>query len=167
MNARIVVMGVTGCGKSSVSQALAKALDTQFVEGDGLHTDANVEKMRAGIPLTDADRWPWLNRIGSVLRKGNVVITCSALRRIYRDRLREAAEGTVQFIHLVGSRELITTRMQAREGHYMPLSLLDSQFATLEEPAPGETAISIQINQSLSGITKTALTELRIRGIGP
>jgi gluconokinase len=143
MNLRVVIMGVSGCGKSSVGEGLAERLGIAYRDGDDLHPPANVEKMRAGVPLTDEDRWPWLDRVAAVLATG-----CSALRRAYRDRLRAGAGGSVQFIHLTGSRDLIAGRMAARTGHYMPPSLLDSQFAALEAPGPDE-ALAIDIDQPL------------------
>jgi carbohydrate kinase (thermoresistant glucokinase family) len=143
---RFVVMGVAGCGKSTVAQALAERLGLPMIEGDALHPRANIESMRAGRPLTDADRWPWLDAVGAALAAapGGAVATCSALKRRYRDRLRAAA-GDVTFIHLAGERDLIAVRMAARAGHFMPLSLLDSQFAALEPPGPDERAVSVDI----------------------
>lgn len=130
-------MGVSGCGKSSLGAALAAALALPFTDADDLHPAANRAKMAAGQPLTDADRWPWLQAVGAVLAGGAGVVACSALRRTYRDRLREAA-GPVQFLHLVAPRKVIAQRLAARRGHFMPLALLDSQLATLEPLAPGE-----------------------------
>ncbi len=136
MMLRVVLMGVAGCGKTSVGVALADRLGIPYRDGDDLHPTANVEKMRQGIALTDADRWPWLDRVASLLAtEAPVIIGCSALKRAYRDRIRDHAGGPVRFVHLDGSRDLITARMTARQGHYMPLSLLDSQFAALEPPA--------------------------------
>lgn len=130
-------MGVSGCGKSSLGAALAAALVLPFTDADDLHPAANRAKMAAGQPLTDADRWPWLQAVGAVLAGGAGMVACSALRRTYRDRLREAA-GPVQFLHLVAPRKVIAQRLAARRGHFMPLALLDSQLATLEPLAPGE-----------------------------
>jgi gluconokinase len=149
MTFRIIIMGVAGCGKSSVGEGLAVRLGIPYQDGDDLHPQANVEKMRAGLPLTDVDRWPWLDRVAEVLAsEAPVIVGCSALRRVYRDRLRVGAGGPVQFIHLTGSRDLIATRMAARTGHYMPPSLLDSQFAALEPPGPDE-ALAIDIDRPL------------------
>lgn len=142
-SARIVVMGVSGTGKSTVGAALARVLGLPFVEGDDLHPEANVAKMAAGIPLTDADRAPWLDRVAAELDRP-VVVTCSALKRAYRDRLRAAAPGVV-FVFLHGSRELLAERMAGRVGHFMPTALLDSQLATLEEPTPDEHAIPADV----------------------
>lgn len=157
---RIVVMGVSGCGKSSVGAALAVALVAQFRDADDLHPAANVEKMRAGEALTDADRWPWLDRVAGCLRdEAPVVVACSALRRAYRDRLRDGAGGRVQFVHLSGSRALIAARMAGRVGHYMPPALLDSQFATLEPPGP-EEAVSVGIENPVPAIVAEVLRRL-------
>lgn len=129
----IVVMGVAGCGKSTVGALLANALRVEYAEGDALHPAANIEKMSAGIPLTDADRAPWLDIIAGWLgehQQGGVV-SCSALKHSYRDRLRAGASG-VYFVHLAADRDQMARRMAARPGHFMPVSLLDSQFAALE-----------------------------------
>jgi gluconokinase len=153
---RVVVMGVSGCGKSSVGEGLATALGIPYRDGDDLHPAANVEKMRAGVPLTDEDRWPWLDRVAQVLAsEAPVIVGCSALRRAYRDRLRAGAGGPVQFVHLAGSRDLIAARMAARKGHYMPPSLLDSQFAALEPPGPDE-AHTIDIDRPVPQIIRIA-----------
>ena len=157
---RIVIMGVSGCGKSSVGAALATRLGLAYRDGDDLHPAANVAKMRAGIPLGDEDRWPWLDRVADVLRReAPVIIGCSALRRVYRDRIRAGAGGPVRFVHLTGSRAVIEARMAARKGHYRPPSLLDSQFATLEPPGPDE-AVSIDIDQPLAAIVDSILPAL-------
>lgn len=162
MTARIVIMGVSGCGKSPVGAALAKALTIPYRDGDDLHPAANVEKMRAGIPLTDDDRWPWLDHVAATLRDAAPVIIgcCSALRRAYRDRIRAGAGGPVQFVHLTGSRAVIAARMAARKGHYMPPTLLDSQFATLEPPGPDE-AIRMDVDQSLTRLISQILAVLK------
>jgi gluconokinase len=149
---RVILMGVSGCGKSSVGEGLSARLGLPYRDGDDLHPAANVEKMRTGIPLTDADRWPWLDRVAGVLaRDAPVIVGCSALRRAYRDRLRAGAGGPVHFVHLSGSRDLIAARMTGRKGHYMPASLLDSQFAALEPPGPDE-ALTIDIDQPLPAL---------------
>jgi gluconokinase len=163
MIARIVIMGVSGCGKSTVGAALADALGIPYCDGDDLHPAANVEKMRAGIALTDDDRWPWLDRVAATLcGDAPVVIGCSALRRAYRDRIRAGAGGPVQFVHLTGSRAVIAARMAARKGHYMPPALLDSQFATLEPPGPAE-AISMDIDQPPAALVARLLSLLQGR----
>jgi gluconokinase len=139
-----VVMGVAGSGKSTVGAALARALGVEFVEGDDYHPRENVERMAAGIPLTDADRAGWLRALAARLREAEdtaagLVMTCSALKRSYRDVLRAGAPD-VRFVFLRGPRELIAQRLATRRGHFMPASLLDSQFAALEEPSPDEGA---------------------------
>ena len=133
MALRLVVMGVSGCGKSTVGHAIAQQLGLAMVDGDDLHAPESVVRMRAGQPLTDADRWPWLDRVGQRLAtsEAGLVIACSALRRSYRDRIRQHA-GTVRFLFLDGPHDLIAQRLQQRRGHYMPATLLDSQFSTLE-----------------------------------
>ncbi len=158
---KIVVMGVSGCGKSTLGAALADALGLAFHEGDALHPPANIVMMRNGIPLTDADRWPWLDQVGDVLKRaGAGVVSCSALRHAYRDRIRARAGEPVRFIHLAGNRDLLATRMAARESHYMPLSLLDSQMATLEMPEP-EEALTLDIALSPDALLQTSLDYLK------
>jgi len=154
---RIIIMGVSGCGKSSVGEGLAARLGIPYRDGDDLHPPANVEKMREGTALTDEDRWPWLDRVAAVLAdEVPVIVGCSALRRTYRDRLRAGAGGPVTFIHLSGGPDLIAGRMAARTGHYMPPSLLDSQFAALEAPGADE-ALTIDIGQPFPAIITAAL----------
>ena len=141
----VVVMGVSGSGKTTVAELLAKQLGWPFMEGDRLHPPANVEKMRQGIPLNDADRAPWLDQIGEELRSWAAegrsgVLTCSALKRAYRNRIR-SARPDVRFVCLKGSEALIGARVAARHHEYMPASLLRSQFDTLEEPAPDEPGV--------------------------
>ncbi len=148
---RVVVMGVCGCGKSTVGAALAGRIGAAFRDGDDLHPAGNIAKMSRGEPLTDADRWPWLAAVGEALggAGGDTVIGCSALKRAYRDRIREGAGGPVLFVHLDGSRELIRSRMSSREGHFMPESLVESQFAALEVPGADELAFTVSIDQPL------------------
>ena len=141
----LIVMGVSGSGKTTVAELLAKRLGWPFMEGDRLHPPANVEKMRQGTPLTDADRWPWLDQIGEELKSWDAVgksgvLTCSALKRAYRDRIR-GARPDVCFIYIKGSEALIAARVAARHHEYMPASLLRSQFDTLQEPTPDEPGI--------------------------
>jgi len=137
----IIVMGVTGSGKTTVGRELAGALRCAFHDADDFHTPASIAKMRSGVPLTDADRWPWLDRLCGLgeetLAAGTTaVIACSALRNAYRERLTPpgAADGSVRFVYLRVSLELARQRLQARPGHYMPASLVESQFAALEDP---------------------------------
>ncbi|WP_146925552.1 gluconokinase [Cellulomonas xylanilytica] len=133
-------MGVSGCGKSTVGALLADRLAVPFLDADSLHPAANLRKMARGAPLDDDDRWPWLHQVGRALaaHPGGAVVACSALRRAYRDVLRDAVPG-VRFVHLAGTREQLAARMRAREGHFMPVSLLDTQLATLEQLDDDET----------------------------
>lgn len=144
-------MGVTSCGKTSVGQALAAALAVPFTEGDRLHPPSNVAKMSGGTPLTDDDRWPWLEKIGEALQ-GNSghIASCSALKRSYREKIAERAGRPVSFIFLDGSRKTLEKRIRARKGHFMPASLLDSQLATLERPASDERALRLDIDQPVA-----------------
>ena len=163
----LVVMGVSGCGKSSVGRQLAQTLGLAFVEGDSLHPPANVARMAAGTALTDLDRAGWLTEIGQRLSQARaagqgLVVSCSALRRHYRDGLRAACPG-VQFLHLHGSAALLHQRMRARSGHYMPASLLDSQLATLEPPAADEPVITIDISPPTDQVVAAALARLQPR----
>jgi len=158
-------MGVSGCGKSSVGRALAQILGHAYIEGDELHPPDNVAKMAAGTPLTDADRAGWLAEIGHRLGQAQaagsgLVVSCSALKRSYRDGLR-AACSSLQFVHLHGSADLLRQRMQARNGHYMPPSLLDSQIATLEPPAGDEPAVTLDTAPPTAEVVAGALAWLR------
>jgi gluconokinase len=162
---RVVVMGVSGCGKSTVAQGIAQALGLHFVEGDGLHPLGNVQRMAAGTPLTDADRHGWLQAVASELSDTaahgtGVVVSCSALKRAYRDQLRAAAPDT-RFVYLHGTPELLHQRMHERTGHYMPPSLLQSQLATLEPPGPDEAPIAIDIQWPPAAIVAEAARQLR------
>ena len=160
--APIVVMGVSGSGKSSVGKELARRLDMPFRDADEFHPKANIDKMSAGIPLTDEDRWPWLDAIGKALREsdGRLIVACSALKRVYRDRLNRAAARPVIFLWLDGSKETIADRMAHRQHHFMPESLLDSQFATLEPPAPDELVARVSIEPPLEEVVKSAIAAL-------
>jgi len=158
----VVVMGVAGSGKTTIASGLAKTLGVPFVEGDSLHPPANVKKMANGIPLTDEDRWPWLEAIGERIEVERVtghgvVVSCSALRHAYRDCLRKKVHGPVQFILLDGSPELIGDRMKKRKGHFMPPALLDSQFATLEKPTPDEHAVILDISHTVPALLAEAI----------
>ncbi|MBM7046397.1 gluconokinase [Rhizobium lusitanum] len=159
---RFVVMGVSGCGKSSVGAALAARLAGVYVDGDDLHPPANVAKMSAGIPLTDADRWPWLDKVGACLAMADdtALIGCSALKRAYRDRIRGVVGAPVSFIHLDGTKETIFRRLQARRDHFMPSALLDSQYAALEPPDVDERAITVNIDQPLDTIVAAIIAAL-------
>ena len=151
---RLVVMGVSGSGKSTFAAAIGKHLHLHMVDGDDLHLPQSVEKMSHGIALTDADRWPWLEAIGARMEVERdtghgVVVSCSALKHAYRDALRKQVRGKVHFILLDGSRELIGDRMKKRKGHFMPPALLDSQFATLEKPTADEDAVILDISHTV------------------
>lgn len=161
---RMVLMGVAGSGKSTVGEALAERLDATYYDGDDLHPQANIEKMSRGEPLTDEDRWPWLTKVGERLGEadGTLIIGCSALKRVYRDHIREKAGATVIFIHLAGSRAVIEGRMGARTGHFMPTSLLDSQFATLEVPSADEHAVTVDIDQPLDDVVTDIVEKLKV-----
>ena len=145
----VVVMGVSGCGKSTIASMLAHRLNWIFEEGDWFHPPSNVEKMHGGVPLTDEDRWPWLHGIAAWIdatrRVGNHgTVACSALKRAYRDIL-VGERPDVRIVYLKGERDLIARRLASRDGHFMPSSLLDSQFATLEEPQTDEHPIVVSI----------------------
>jgi len=161
----LVVMGVAGTGKSTTADLLAKDLGWPFEEGDGLHPDTNVAKMAAGHPLTDDDRWPWLDRVAEwidarIAAGEPGIITCSALRRRYRDVLRRDA---VVFVHLAGDHGLILERMRRRQGHFMPTTLLDSQFATLESPSADERSIEVDIALTPQEQVRDILARLHLR----
>ena len=161
----VVVMGVSGSGKTTVAKLLAETSGWQFQEGDTLHPPANVEKMSAGIPLTDADRLPWLRKIAETIdgwraRGESGVITCSALKRSYREIII-GDRPDVRLVYLKGSHDLIRQRMAARHGHFMPSSLLDSQFSTLEEPSPDENAIVVDIGGQPEEIVREIADRLR------
>jgi carbohydrate kinase (thermoresistant glucokinase family) len=159
-----IVMGVSGSGKTTVAVRLASALGVAFLEGDDLHPRANVEKMKSGTPLTDDDRWPWLRAIAARIDQwrdaGQAgVVTCSALKRAYR-RILVGDRPEVRLVYLKGSRPLIHQRMAARPGHFMPLGLLDSQFATLEEPGPDERPVVVDVGGTPGQIVGEILHQL-------
>ncbi len=163
----VVVMGVSGSGKSTVAALLAAALGCQFQEGDDLHPPENVEKMRGGTPLTDADRVPWLRKIAEEIDNWRArgecgVLTSSALKRSYRDIIIGDRRDVV-LVYLKGSRELIHQRMVARHGHFMPTVLLDSQFATLEEPTPDERPIIEDVEGNPADIAHDIVRQLEAR----
>lgn len=151
----LVVMGVSGSGKSTIGAALAQRLGVPFVDADDLHPEANIAKMSRGEALDDSDRGPWLETIGEWLAahpEGGVV-SCSALKRKYRDQLRHHVDA-LEFLHLQGSREVIARRQASRPGHFMPASLLTSQFATLEQLEPDERGVVIDVDQSVDAIVQ-------------
>ncbi|MDX3639453.1 gluconokinase [Streptomyces sp. MB09-02B] len=159
----VVVMGVAGTGKTTIGPLLAARLGVPYAEGDDFHPAANIAKMSAGTPLDDADRWPWLDAIGGWAhdRAGlGGVVSCSALKRSYRDRLRAAAPGVV-FVHLAGDRPLIEDRMSHRQGHFMPTALLDSQFATLQPLEADEAGVAVDVSGAPEEIAERAVAALR------
>lgn len=162
----VVVMGVSGCGKSTIAQKIAAGLpDAVFIDGDDLHPQANIEKMSSGVPLQDEDRWPWLDiirhRAGeSLSQQRSFVVACSALKREYRQRLCNP-KTSGWFIYLDGSRALITARQSARQDHFMPASLIESQFETLEPPVNEPNVISVSIDQSIEQVVADALQQLQ------
>ncbi len=158
----VLVMGVSGAGKSTIGALLAEALGVAFADADAFHPPANVTKMSAGTPLTDDDRWPWLDAIGAWLTaRGNAggVVACSALKRAYRDRLRAACPA-LRLVHLDGDAALIAARQAARPGHFMPASLMASQFATLETPKAGEGAIILSVAPPPAQVLAAAMAAL-------
>jgi gluconokinase len=160
----IVVMGVSGSGKTTVGEALAQAVGWRFVEGDSFHPRANVEKMSAGIPLDDDDRRPWLEALAAEIGRDEAagrssVVGCSALKRAYRDILRTGAPR-VRFLHVHASRDLLAERVAHRPGHFFPASLLDSQLATLEPLGPGEDGIVVDVAEDLDTVVADAIARL-------
>jgi gluconokinase len=167
MKSIVVVMGVSGSGKTTVAALLAGRLNANFLEGDDLHPPANVQKMRGGTPLTDEDRWPWLEAIARVIDDWRMVgqggvVTCSALKRAYR-RIIIGDRPEVGLVYLKGSQELIHQRMAARHEHFMPVALLDSQFKILEEPEPDENPIVVDVASTPTQIVAAILRELEQR----
>jgi carbohydrate kinase (thermoresistant glucokinase family) len=164
----IVTMGVCGSGKTTVGERLAERLGVRFHDADEFHPSANVAKMSAGIPLTDEDRIPWLDAIGAAIRNADparpFVVSCSALKRGYRDRIRGLAGRQVDFVFLTGPRETLAVRMNGRKGHFMPASLLDSQLATLEPPTADEHPITVSIEQPIATIVDRVLGALAADG---
>ncbi|GAA2456097.1 gluconokinase [Streptomyces lavendulocolor] len=159
----VVVMGVAGTGKTTIGPLVAERLGVPYAEGDDFHPEANIAKMSAGVPLDDDDRWPWLDAIGRWAhgRAGlGGVVSSSALKRAYRDRLRTAAPGAV-FLHLTGDRALIGERMAARRGHFMPTALLDSQFAALQPLGDDEAGVTVDVSGGPEDIADRAVAALR------
>ncbi|WP_149180567.1 gluconokinase [Streptomyces sp. TRM49041] len=158
----VVVMGVAGSGKTTIGRLVAERLGVPYAEGDDFHPGTNIAKMSAGVPLDDADRWPWLDAIGRWAR-GRAglggVVSGSALKRSYRDRLRAAAPGVV-FLHLTGDRAMIEERMAARRDHFMPTALLDSQFATLQPLGDDEAGVAVDVSGRPEEIADRAVSAL-------
>lgn len=161
----IIVMGVAGSGKTTIGGKLAQKLDAVFIEGDEFHPQSNVEKMRNGIPLEDEDRFPWLEAIGAkanrILVSGaSAVASCSALKRTYRDYLRQIIGPRVSFIYLDGTVALLSARMSQREGHFMPVALLESQLNTLERPDGEPDVVTISADQDIAVILEKAQAQI-------
>ena len=160
----VVVFGVSGVGKTTVGKLLAQELGWEFYEADDFHPTANVEKMKNGIPLTDKDRQPWLDRLRQLIERclaaeQNAVLACSALKKAYRDRLR--VSGEVKFVFLRASRARIAKQLDRRRGHFMPATLLDSQFADLEEPRPPEPALTFELTDDVNDLVAQIKTKLQ------
>ncbi len=158
-----VVMGVAGSGKSTIARHLSSELAAVYLDGDDYHPQSSVSKMSQGIALTDEDRWPWLDSFAQAMsaQDGNAIGACSSLRKVYRERITAAAREPVLFIYLDGSKALISQRLSARENHFMPACLLDSQFKTLEPPGQDELAIGVDISGSKQQIIRLILKQLR------
>lgn len=160
----VVVMGVSGAGKTTVAQGISELTGLRFAEADEFHSAANVAQMRAGIPLDDAQRWPWLRSLAAWMADRHAegvstILACSALKRSYRDVLRQGPPN-VEFLHLDGTAELIRDRLGRRVGHYMPASLLDSQRATLEHLEPDESGVVLEVTASPDDLVAAAITRL-------
>lgn len=160
----ILLMGVSGAGKTVIGRRLAGRLDVPFLDADDLHSPANVERMRTGTPLTDADRGPWLQAVAAEIGRattasGGIVVACSALKRAYRDRLRAAAPS-LRVIHLTAATDLIRRRLEARAGHFMPATLLDSQLATLEPPVADERPIVVDVSPPVDAVVAEIMAAL-------
>jgi len=162
----IIIWGVAGAGKTTVGKLLARELGWQFYEADDFHPQANIDKMRSGLPLTDEDRQPWLNSLREVIERSlqagvNSVLACSALKKKYRDRLRVSAE--VKFVFLRGDPARIAKQLEQRRGHFMGPKLLDSQFADLEEPASSEDVLTVELGSSPRELVEEITRELEIK----
>lgn len=162
----LIVMGVSGAGKSTVAEALSARLGWRCEDGDRFHPASNVAKMSAGEPLTDEDRWPWLKAIADEIdrlcgKRQHAVVACSALRRAYRDVLLHGRDD-VRIVFLDGTKEVIAARLAARKGHFMPPGLLDSQFRTLERPAPEEGAVTVSIDATVEAIVDNIVRQLKL-----
>lgn len=162
----VVVMGVSGSGKSLIGEGVSERFGIPFIEGDKLHPQSNVDKMSEGTPLTDEDRWPWLDRVAAELKdswqeNGGAMAACSALKKAYRDRLRNEVGADLRFVFLEGSKELFNARMNERKHHFMPSSLLDSQFATLEEPSGEDDVITVNVDATPEEIIDAVAEKLK------
>jgi gluconokinase len=165
----VIVIGVSGAGKTTIGKLLAEQLGWKFYEADDFHPHANIEKMRSGHPLTDEDRWPWLDKLRdqitlSLAAKDSAVLACSALKRAYRDRLRVSDD--VRFVFLRGDYALIENQLRRRRGHFMNPVLLRSQFADLEEPGPNEEVVTIELGPTPEELVSEIKTKLELSGKG-
>ena len=165
----VIIFGVSGAGKTTVGKLFARELGWRFVEADDFHPAANIEKMRSGQPLTDEDRWPWLDCLRKQIERSlsageNAVLACSALKRIYRDRLRSSDE--VKFVFLRGDYALVEKQLRSRHGHFMDANLLQSQFDDLEEPQPDENVLAIELGRTPGKIVEKIKTKLNSAGSG-
>lgn len=164
----VVVMGVSGSGKTTVAKGISNLTGLRFAEADEFHSEFNVAMMRAGVPLDDADRWPWLRKLAAWMASRSAegvstVLACSALKRSYRDVLRQGPPA-IDFVHLDGPAEVIRERMSRRLGHYMPASLLNSQIATLEPPQPDESGLALDVSLPPDELVSAAVSRL---GLSP
>jgi gluconokinase len=161
----VIVFGVSGAGKTTIGKLLAQELGWRFYEADDFHSQVNIDKLRRGIPLTDDDRWPWLEKLRQLIKRSlepgeNAVLACSALKRAYRERLRVSDE--VKFVFLRGDYALIEKQLRQRRGHFMNPELLRSQFADLEEPGPDEDVITVELGRTPEQIVEEIKTKLRL-----
>jgi gluconokinase len=165
----VIIFGVSGAGKTTVGKLLAREFGWRFIEADDFHPPGNIEKMRSGNPLTDKDRWPWLERLRQQIERSlsageNAVLACSALKRTYRDRLRVSDE--VKFVLLRGDYALVEKQLRSRHGHFMNANLLQSQFDDLEEPQPDENVLTIELGQTPEEIVARIEAKLNLAGSG-
>ena len=165
----VIIFGVSGAGKTTVGKLLARELGWRLIEADDFHPSGNIEKMRSGHPLTDKDRWPWLERLRQQIERSlstgeNAVLACSALKRAYRDRLRVSV--AVKFVFLRGDYALVEKQLRSRRGHFMNAALLPSQFEDLEEPQPDENVLTIELGRTPEEIVEEIKTDLHLTGSG-
>lgn len=160
----VVLMGSGGCGKSTVGRALAMKLGIGYIEGDDFHMPANKAKMSACIPLTDDDRWPWLAKVAQLMQshRGRAIVSCSALKRIYREYLNQIVNEPVLYVYLHADKPILLERVAKRTGHFMGVGLLDDQIATLEPPSPGEFSIKVNTDTTVEDIVQTIIAKIEV-----